>query len=236
MEKPLWAQRDVFWSLIVSNEVIAMQRHIITSIFLALIFSPVAQGKQTKPAPKPRAQNTASIKVYPARGKRIRIVAGTQRILVDLTKEVSGCLDIVDSYPSKRVYKQPLAVRVIDRVRKDDKDYLVLLAGAQSNCNVNGMCGAVTDRTLIWMKLGADLKLEEKKAEIIENCFSNIYISYPEYDGVDDSPIKLMDGKLTVEYGDTEDDNVRTLSRLVYDRQSPERGFVITTKEKKSKQ
>jgi hypothetical protein len=48
--------------------------------------------------------------------------------------------------------------------------------------------------------------------------------------------IKLVRGGLAIEYGNTIDDEVRTLSQLVYDRKFPERGFVITTKEKKSQQ
>jgi len=57
-----------------------------------------------------------------------------------------------------------------------------------------------------------------------------------EYDSQDGLVIKLVRGRLTIEYGNTIDDEVRTLSRLVYDRKFPERGFVITTKEKKSQQ
>ncbi len=48
--------------------------------------------------------------------------------------------------------------------------------------------------------------------------------------------IKLVGGRLAIEYGNTFDDDVRTLSQLVYDRKFPERGLVITTKEKKPQQ
>src|SRR5687768_14173299 len=130
----------------------AMHRHIITSIFLALICAQMARGQQAPP-PKSHGQNTAAIKVYPARGKRIRIVAGTERTLVDLTDDVSGCLELFDPTISQRRTRQPLRIKVIDRVRKDDKYYLALLTSAQSNCNVQGYCGAATDITLIWLKL-----------------------------------------------------------------------------------
>ncbi len=214
-----------------------MHRHIIASIFLALICGQMAQGEQAKPQPKSRGQNTAAIKVYPALGKRIRIVAGTKRTLVDLTDDISGCLELFDySYPPPRKWKQPLGIKVIDRVSKDDKHYLVLLAKAQSNCNVQGYCGAATDHTLIWLKLDAGLKLEEKQSAVIEDCKSNIYMTDQEYDRQDELVIKLVRGRLAIEYGNTIDDNVRTLSRLVYDRKFPEQGFVITTEEKKSQQ
>src|SRR5262245_9089231 len=124
MEKPPWGPRGVFWSPIDSKEVRAMRRHIITSIFLALICGQMANGEQSKPAQKSRGPNTAAIKVYPARGMRIRIVAGTIRTLVDLTDDVSGCLDLFDPHTPKWRLKQPLGIKVIDRVRKDDKYYL----------------------------------------------------------------------------------------------------------------
>jgi hypothetical protein len=194
-----------------------MRRHIITSIFLALICNQKAQGNQAPP-PKSRGQSAAAIKVYPAGGKRIRIVAGARRTLVDLTDNISGCLELIDPHTPKWRSKRPLGIKVIDKVRKDDKYYLVLLTSAQSNCNVQGRCGAATDYTLIWLKLGR----------------SDITMVDPGGVGQDETMIKLVGDKLTVEYGNTFDDNVRTLSRLVYDRGSPEQGFVITDREKKS--
>ena len=212
-----------------------MGRHIITSIFLALICGRMAQGQQAPPT-KSRGQNTAAIKIYPARGKRIRIVAGTERTVVNLTDDVSGCLELFDPTISQRRTRQPLRIKVIDRVSKDDKHYLVLLAEAPSNCNVQGYCGAGTDFTLIWLKLDAGLKLDRKQSALIVGCKENIYPTDPEYDSQDWPVIKLVRGRLTIEYGNTIDDVVRTLSQLVYDRKFPERGFAITTKEKKSQQ
>jgi hypothetical protein len=212
-----------------------MHRHIITPIFLALICSQMAPGQQAPP-PKSRGQSAAAIKVYPARGKRIRIVAGARRTLVDLTDDISGCLELFDPHSPNWRSKQPLWIKVIDKVRKDDKYYLVLLTSAQSNCNVQGRCGAATDYTLIWLKLGAGLKLEEKQSAVIEDCKLDVSVVDPGRVDQDGPTIKLVGDKLTVDYGNTFDDNVRTLSRLVYDRSSPEQGFVITNREKKSQQ
>jgi hypothetical protein len=223
----------VSWSPTVSNDVRAMRKPIITSIFLALICGQTARGQQAPP-PKSHGQNTAAVKVYPASGKRIRIVDGTKRTPVDLTDDVEGCLKLYDSYPPKRIMNRPLGIKVIDSARKDGKYYLALLVSAQGGCNIMGLCGAANDLTLIWLKLGAGLKLEEKQSAVIERCKSNVYIADPEYDRDSEPPIKLVNGKLTIEYGNTSDDNVRTLSRLVYDRSSPDQGFVITDREKKS--
>jgi hypothetical protein len=212
-----------------------MHRHIIASISLALIYSQMALGQQTPP-PRSREQSAAAIKVYAARGMQIGIAAGTKRTLVDLTDDISGCLDLFDPHIPKWRLKQPLGIKVIDRVRKDNKYYLVLLTSAQSNCNVQGYCGAATDSTLIWLKLGAGLKLEEKQSAVIEDCRANVYVVAPD-DSVKEQPaVKFANGKLTIEYGNTFDDEVRTLSQLVYDRRLPEQGLVITTKEKKPRQ
>src|SRR5262245_19584632 len=135
MEKPPWGPRGVSWSPTVSNEVRAMRKPIITSIFLELICGQTARAQQAPP-PKSRGQNTAAVKVYTDSGKRIRVVAGTKRTLVDLTDDVAGCLKLYDSYASKRIGNQTLGVKVIDSVRKDDKYYLALLASAQGGCNV----------------------------------------------------------------------------------------------------
>ncbi len=126
----------------------------ITSISLVLVFSLIAHGKQAKPQPVERSQNSTAIKVYQAGGKRIRIVAGKERILVDLKDDIQGCLDLFDPHAPRPIAKRPLGIKVIDRIRKDEKHYLVLLTDAQSNCNVQSFCGAATDRTLIWLKLG----------------------------------------------------------------------------------
>src|SRR5262245_5751237 len=200
-----------------------MRRHIITSISLALICSQMAHGAQAPP-PKSSGQSAAAIKVYPHSGKRIRIVAGARRTLVDLTDDISGCLELIDPHTPKWRSKRPLGIKVIDKVRKDDKYYLVLLTSAQSNCNVQGRCGAATDYTLIWLKLGAGLKLEEKQSAVIEDCKLDISMVDPENVGQDEPTIKLVGDKLTVDYGNTFDDSVRTLSQLVYDRKFPERG------------
>src|SRR5262245_41170993 len=124
MEKPLWARRDVSWSptiyrgpLATDNQEGDMHRHIITPISLALICSQMAHGNQAPP-PKSRGQSAADIKVYPASGKQIRIVAGARRALVQLTHDVSGCLELFDPHTPKWRSKQPLWIKVIDKVRK----------------------------------------------------------------------------------------------------------------------
>ena len=130
-----------------------MRRHIITSIFLALICAQMAQGKQARPAQNSRGQNATAIKVYSARGMRIRIVAGAERTLVDLTDDVSGCLDLFDPHTPKLKLKQPLRIKVIDRVRKDDKYYLVLLTIATLLTSANAQpAPEATSRQVVYEK------------------------------------------------------------------------------------
>jgi len=205
-------------------------------IFLALACSWTAVSKQSKPQPTSRGQFTTRMKVYAAHGKRIRIVAGTKRTLVNLTDDISGCLELYDTYFPERTWKIPLGIKVLDRVSKDGKYYLVLLTSAQSNCNVQGYCGAATDYNMVWLKLSASLKLEEKKSVLLEHCNSHISIIDPKRGDQVDPPIKFVGGSLTIEYGNALDDRARMLSRLVYDRKFPEQGFVITSSEKKAQQ
>jgi len=123
----------------------------------------------------------------------------------------------------------------VDQVARDGRYYLVLLAEATSNCNVQGHCGAGSDDTLIWLKLSDRLKLEDKRAAVIVNCRSNIDVIEPEVEVTDDGPaIKLTDGKLNLKYGNISDDSADR-SRLIYDRNAPEKGFLITTEKAKSR-
>src|SRR5262245_28480255 len=93
MEKPLWAPGAVYWSPINSKSVLQFR---FTLIVLALAGSWTAVSKQSKPQPTSRGQFTTRMKVYAAHGKRIRIVAGTKRTLVNLTDDISGCLELYD--------------------------------------------------------------------------------------------------------------------------------------------
>jgi len=161
---------------------------------------------------------------------------------VDLSNDVSGCLDLIAPAFTRRIMKESLGIKVIDIVKKDDRLYLLLLAIAESNCNVQGYCGAARDQTLILLKLGAGLKLEEKKSVILGDCKANIEIIEPEvdYNFMGDPVVNLVfvDGKLTIVYdkivyGPDGDEEAHTSSRLVYDRNFPEQGFDISNIEKK---
>src|SRR5262245_56621499 len=109
MEKRHWAPRDAFWSPANSDNA---SSDMITSIFLVLICSAIAHREQAKPQPITRGQNTTVIKVYPARGKRIRVVAGAERTLIDLKGEISGCLQVYDPHATKPMAEQPLRMKV----------------------------------------------------------------------------------------------------------------------------
>ncbi len=207
----------------------------ITSIalFTLLAIFQAAPAKQGKPASTPKGK-MAPIKLSAGVGKQLRVVSGTNRAIINLTEDIAGCLTLFDPSMSSKRIKQPLGVKLLDQVSKNEKYYLIVLASAQSNCNVQSHCGAASDYTLIWLELDANLHLTRKQAEAIELCRSDIYVLDPQSNDQDAPPLKLTKGKLVIEYGSSDSGQARTNSKLVYDRTSPEQGFVITKTEKKS--
>lgn len=79
-----------------------------------------------------------------------RLSAGRLTANVNLRDQLSGCRSGTydgtdpDSRPSGEA-----RTRVIDLVNKNGAWYLTFQATLQGNCNVQGMCGAGTDTTLV---------------------------------------------------------------------------------------
>jgi hypothetical protein len=194
-----------------------------------------AQAQKATPCPSAHQQTAIPLKVSKAARGRVRITNGKFQAVVDLEKDISGCFDLYDPTDRKFRVKDSAGITVIDIVSKDAKHYIVLLADAESNCNVQGHCGAARDYTLIWLKLDDHLKLEDKRAAVIEDCRSSIFVIEPDYPREPDKDLelKLVDGKLNLKYGDISKDSADS-SRLIYDRNAPEKSFLITTEKAKS--
>lgn len=212
-----------------------MYQHILIIILCGLCCAQPLQGKPRKPLHELRQKNPATIRVHGAGGGRIRITNATNRTTLHLERDISGCLHLYDHLAPKWHSNVSAKIKVIDKVSKDSKYYVVLFASAPSNCNVQGHCGAGgEDYTVIWLKLDTRLRLEDKKRAVIEDCQSNISTKRGDTD-TEEPAVKLVDGKLAVEYGDEfGDPKKRTVSHLIYDRNFPEKGFVITTEEVKT--
>jgi len=120
-------------------------------------------------------------------------------------------------------------ITVLDRVRSDGDYYVVLMAGAESNCNIQSMCGAASDYTLIWIRLDRNLRLKDKQAVVVEDCRSGISITDPPRKEDQEPKLRLVRGKLTVVYGNDSDPEKGITTRLVYDRKAPDQGFRTST-------
>src|SRR5215471_14718244 len=86
----------------------------------------VAPPPRQAPAAKLSApvEKDVSIKavlgVSRAGGKRVRVVAGEYKTILDLSKDISGCLAPYDSMePRQKLPRYPLDLKVIDSIRKD---------------------------------------------------------------------------------------------------------------------
>ena len=176
-------------------------------------------------------QNADAFSLYQVKDAQIRLVSGTHRKLLNLAEDIQGCFGDLryEGYPPRKTYGRAAAkLVVVDKVMKDDKRYVILHFSAPSNCNVAGHCGGETDHTLVWLKLDAQLALEEKRAVAVQQCQASLLLADLEEDANGNVSLKLKQGKLVVKYEDNSGDAVsHTLS---YDRRLPEQGLVITTK------
>ncbi len=174
-------------------------------IFCVLLTFPLVNAGAKKPFPKVK---------YAGAGK-VKITDGKRKLVVNLRDEIAGC-------PSMTT------LHVLDKTKKDGKIYMVLFTEAASRCNPQAMCGAAENSlTLVWLKLNTLLKVEEKKAVIIDDCARQIMLN-----GYDDiaadvtSIVKMDKGVLSVEYEQNGSEESRW--RIVYNKSTPEKGLVIT--------
>lgn len=108
-----------------------------------------------------------------------RLTSGSVSSRLDLSRQLSGCTagTYDGSDPKSRPSGGEAQTRVIDLVQKGGFWYLTFQATLESNCNVQGECGAATDTTLVWLKLTPALRVAAKQAEVVENCRAELNIS-----------------------------------------------------------
>lgn len=130
-----------------------------------------------------------------------------------------------------------VSLQVVDETVKASNTYVLLLASASPNCNVEGRCGAGgPDSTLLWLKLTRDLRLAGKKAVVFEQCVTNRQARLPATDSKVDAPdepaeiqakdLPWRDDVLQIEYEEGAVAPV-VVRRLVYDRRNPEAGLKV---------
>lgn len=119
---------------------------------------------------RPVHADVAGFAVESLGGGRVRLEwRGGQRELA-LAEDISGCTGELWDHSTEERFDASPELEVLDEVEAGGFGYLVLMATAQSNCSIQGMCGAATDATLIWLKLSKALDLVDKQTFVLEDC------------------------------------------------------------------
>lgn len=161
---------------------------------------------------------------------RIRVRRAGRKLLIDLARDISGCTGRAYDHTVNEEYEASVGFEIVDETEKAPYTYVVLLASAPPNCNVQGQCGAGgPDTTLIWLKLTRGLSLAAKQAFAIDDCRANRYAKIAREDDSEDGYVETQAKDLTWN-GDTlqiefEEGDETSIRRLVYDRRNPEMGF-----------
>jgi hypothetical protein len=158
---------------------------------------------------------------------------------VNLQGEIAGCTTGTydGSDPKSKPQGGAASTRVIDQIRKGTFWYTVFQTVLSSGCNVQGLCGAGSAVTVVWLQLDAKLKVISRKAVIVTECLTNtdatkwVGQSGDEIKDLFDPQFRLVAGKLEIGF-QTEDYNTKQkiVSSLRYDRRTPEKGLVVSSK------
>jgi hypothetical protein len=202
----------------------------------ALIFAAGGTAVEARRLEAPAGVKTpVTIDELGGEGGRIRIHRGTQKLSLDLARDISGCTGQQYDRSVDEKYGAGASFGLVDAREKAPYVYVVLVAWAPPNCNVQGRCGAGGwDSTLIWLKLTKNLKLAGKQAFAVENCFEDRSAVNLKEDTDEDadyfSYMKLKNlpwegDVLRIEYREGEGET----RWLVFDRQNPEAGLQTTS-------
>lgn len=163
-----------------------------------------------------------TIKVRPAGNGKVRFSNGKVQSIVNLSKDIAGCLMAYDSSDPKRKRFDVTSFELLDSVKKGSSIYVVLLASAQGNCNVQGQCGAAESHTLFWLKLNSPLRVQDKRVVVVEECLDDINLS-------ENSSLKFNKGLLSIEIEDNlyRNNLDYTVTKLIYKHSAPEKGFSV---------
>lgn len=124
-------------------------------------------------APAPPAHGVASLVVEQVGVGQIRISRGGKVVRLDLRADIEGCKTVTFDPMTKQRWPAEVQIERVDESESASFLYVVLLAQAMSNCNIQGECGASEgDSTLIWLKLGKDLALAGKQAVLFDSCLA----------------------------------------------------------------
>jgi hypothetical protein len=158
---------------------------------------------------------------------------------ITLQGDIAGCTTGTydGSDPNSKPSGGAATTRVIDEIRKGTFWYVTFQTTLGSGCNIQGMCGAGSGVSVVWLKLDAKLKVISRKAVIVVECLTNTGLSkWAGRTGNDvmdssDPKLRMVAGRLELEF-QTENFNTKqkTISSLRYDRRTPEKGLIVSSK------
>lgn len=150
---------------------------------------------------------------------------------MNLARQVSGCTGRTYDLTVNEEYEAGVDFEIVDEAEEVPYTYLVLLASAPPNCNVEVHCGAGgADSTLIWLKVTKDLSLAGKQAFAIDDCWAGRFAKVvteedpekPYFGTIQAKDLPWAGDVLQIEYQEEGEDSIH---RLIYDRQAPDAGF-----------
>lgn len=194
----------------------------------------------------PQSKAVAGVTVKSDQKAVVTVTRAGKSAKINLSEDIAGCSfieegDYKKSLERNRSAASPATFELIDVTERSEQTYLILLSRAYGNCNINGRCGASGAHSLIWIHLDSQFKFVEKSAATVEACIDETILVSPEWtDGRDDDffgrkiRFPFRNNVLTVKYeksiyGDDQKFEYE-LFTLVYDKNTPEKGFDIKSK------
>jgi hypothetical protein len=162
---------------------------------------------------------------------------------ISLQGDIAGCT--TGSYDGSNPKSKPRGgaakTRVIDMVwrdrTKESPIWVTFQTTLGSGCNVQGMCGAGSAVTVVWLELDPKLKVVSKKAVIVQDCLTNTGLTQWFGKTGDDvlnstnPTFWLKEGNLEIVF-ETEDYNKKqkVVSILRYSKNASQKGLILSSK------
>jgi hypothetical protein len=210
------------------------------AILIALFALTSLVFAQSSPAQSSPAQQASSdpIKITAFPNAIFKFRQGSLNSSINLRGDIAGCTSKIydGTNPKLESVTAVASTRVIDQIRKGKFWYTVFQTVLNSGCNVQGICGAASNVSIVWLKLDTKLKVISRKAVIVVECLTNTSLTKwigktgEEMNDLIDPKLQMQAGKLELEFQTNDYTRQKTVSSLRYDRRLPEKGLVVSSK------
>lgn len=185
---------------------------------LALLSMVAAIGTAHGSAPSLQVEGgaTAAVTVRSARDS----------VTLDLHTDVLGCVGTLTDNSTGERFPAGVHWTVLDVTQAKPLYYVLLLAEAQSNCNIQGHCGASQDHTIVLLTLTRHLRLVHKQSIAIDDCYNGRLSRYWHDEAFDRSGLRFVGDVMTITFKDFREDTDDEKS-VVYNRARPDLGLQV---------